>query len=51
MAGRLRFVGCTAAELKMSEVAALLAEHQQLARLCEELLEERRELELRRRRL
>lgn len=40
----LRFVGASASELKMSEVPALLAEHQRLARLCEELLAERGEL-------
>lgn len=39
---QLRFVGCTASELRMSEVPALLAEHEQLARLCEMLLAERR---------
>lgn len=41
VSGQLRFVGCTAAELRMSELPALLAEHQHLARLCEELLAER----------
>ncbi|CBN79664.1 conserved unknown protein [Ectocarpus siliculosus] len=41
---QLRFVGCTAAELRMSEVPALLAEHDQLARLCERLLAEREEM-------
>ncbi|CAB1111954.1 unnamed protein product [Ectocarpus sp. CCAP 1310/34] len=41
---QLRFVGCTAAELRMSEVPALLAEHDQLARLCESLLAEREEM-------
>lgn len=49
LAAQLRFVGCTAEELKVSELPALLAEHNQLARLCEELLAERAELGLRRR--
>ncbi|CAM9344849.1 unnamed protein product [Pylaiella littoralis] len=40
---QLRFVGCSAAELRMSELPALLAEHEQLARLCERLLAERKE--------
>lgn len=44
MLQQLRFVGCTAAELRMSEVPALLAEHDQLARLCERLLAEREEM-------
>ena len=51
LTARLRFVGCTPEELRVSELPALLAEHQQLARLCEELLAERAELGLRRRRL
>eukprot|EP00752_Nemacystus_decipiens_P013443 g11906.t1 len=38
---QLRFVGCTASELRMSELPALLEEHNQLARLCERLLAER----------
>ena len=48
---QLRFVGATAAELRMSELPELLAEHQKLARLCEELLAERAELGQRRRRM
>lgn len=51
LAAQLRFVGCTAEELKVSELPALLAEHNQLARLCEELLAERVELGHRRRHL
>eukprot|EP00904_Undaria_pinnatifida_P003584 jgi/Undpi1/13226/HiC_scaffold_8.g02888.m1 len=51
VSSQLRFVGATAAELRMSELPELLVEHQQLARLCEELLAERAELGQRRRRM
>lgn len=40
----LRFIGTTVSELRMSEIPALLAEHQRLARLCEELLAERTDM-------
>ncbi|CAM9338151.1 unnamed protein product [Choristocarpus tenellus] len=47
---RLRFVGCKAGDLRLSDLPALIGEYHQLVSLCEELVVERSELGLNRRR-